>query len=165
MNWQDDPAVQDALELQRARNRILRSAVIWTPFFVVSLAGLVFFFFDRLLTGGDNGGTWFLVVVLGVLTFLFGFQSIQSLLDIFGHVHESTGLVTRRWSRTDSLVMRSHYFRLDNKQIFHVDTLQHREVKEGDRVRVRYYPHSSLVVKVEKLVPEEEENSSLSANS
>ena len=112
MNWQDDPEVRRKIQQGRVRGRIVRSLVIWGPLFLASLGALVFFTFDRAVLGGDHGGTWFLVVVLAIFTLLFGFQAIQSFLDVRSEPRVATDFVTRRWSRNDSLVMRSHYVRL-----------------------------------------------------
>jgi hypothetical protein len=102
--------------------------------------------------GGDNGGTWFLVVVLAVLTLLFGFQAIQSGLDYFGDPKVATGFVTRRWARSDSLVVKTHYIRLD-KQILRGDQLILDGIREGDYVEATFYPHSAVLLWVEKQDP------------
>lgn len=149
--WQDDPEIQRKLRERAVRNGIIRTAVIWTPLFLVSAVAFVYFLFD-VLTGGDNG-TWFLIVVLAIFTTLFGFQSIQALLDLRTEPRALEEVVTRRWSRSDSLVMRSHYIRLANKQILRGDALMLAEIKEGDRVSVRFYPHSAVLLSVEKLLP------------
>lgn len=152
MNWQDDPEIQRQLRERAVRNGILRTAVVWTPLFVVAAGALLFFLFD-VLTGGDRG-TWFLLVVLGLFTTLFGFQSIHALLDLRGEPRSAEDLVVRRWSRTDSFVMKSHYIRLAGKQILRGDVDILDGVREGDRVAVRYYPHSAVVVSCERLPDE-----------
>jgi len=158
MNWEQDSDLMALQMRNHARFRLRRSAIIWTPLFVVAGAALVFFTFDRLFFGGDRGGTWFLVVVLSIFTLLFGFQSIQALLDLFGEPKTMTGQVIRRWSRTDSLVVRSHYIRMDTKQIFQVDRTLHGDVAQGDWLKLEYYPHSAILIGVEKLPPPENPN-------
>ena len=155
MNLPEDPETEKAIRVLNARRRLIRNAVIWTPLAVVSLAAFLFFAGDQLFTGGEHGATWFLVVLLAVFLFLFGFQASQALLDLLGKVEEASAEVTRRWSRTDSFVMRSHYIRLDNSKILHVDALLNAEIHEGDHLKVAYYPHSAFAVWVEKLPPPE----------
>jgi hypothetical protein len=152
MSWQDDPEIQRQLRERAVRNGILRTALIWTPLFLLAAGALLFFLVD-LLTGGDRG-TWFLLVVLGLFTTLFGFQAIHALLDLRGEPKSIEDLVVRRWSRTDSFVMRSHYVRLASKQILRGDVDLLDGVREGDRVVVRYYPHSAIIVSCER-IPEE----------
>ncbi|MCZ2108448.1 MAG: DUF3827 domain-containing protein [Dehalococcoidia bacterium] len=148
MSWEHDPEIMARLIEHRVRNGLIRSAVIWTPLFLLTAGGCLFYMTDRVF-GLGYGGTWFLVVVLGVLGALFGFQAFQALLDLRTKPREETGTVSRRWSRSDSLVMRSHYIRVGS-HILRGDVVLLDGVKEGDEVRVRYFPHSAVLVAVEK---------------
>ncbi|MBI5948481.1 MAG: hypothetical protein HY875_10105 [Chloroflexi bacterium] len=155
MRWQDDPLLAQAEGERRAHMRLLRSAAIWSPPALVLLGALLYFTYDR-VTGPEHGATWFLVGVLVFLSFLVGFQAMQPILDLIEGTREVSGFVLRRWSRTDSLVLRSHYVRLETKNIFRVDPPLHLEVKAGDYLKVRFYPHSALVVQLEKVAPPED---------
>ncbi|MGE3074726.1 MAG: hypothetical protein AB7N24_01245 [Dehalococcoidia bacterium] len=152
MNWQDDPMLARERYHSGVRNRLLRSLVIWGPLFLAAAAGLIFFTIDRAFLGGDHGGTWFLVVVLAILTTLFGFQSIQSLLDLIGEPEKLTGTVTRRWARSDSFVIKTHYIRV-GKNILRGDQFVLDGIKEGDTVEATFYPKSAVLIWVEKQVP------------
>ena len=163
MNWEDDPLIQKAQQERRIRNGLIRSAVLWTPLFLV-IGGLFAFFLGDMLFGSQRG-TWFLVVVLGILTFLLGYQSIHNVLDLAHGDAELTGYVTRRWSRSDSVVFRSHYIRVNTNKIFRIDRLFHGDVKEGDYVRVRYYPRSAIVIECEKVPDPEAEQDQAVAGS
>jgi hypothetical protein len=156
MNWRDDPQIAAEIQQRGVRGRLIRSAVLWTPLFVATVGATVWFLIDTAFLGGDHGGTWVLVVVLAVLATLFGFQSIQSLLDLRSKPIEESGWVTRRWSRSDSLVMRSHYLRL-GKRILRGDVDLLANIKEDDWVDVTFYPHSAVIVWVEKAIPPEGE--------
>ena len=148
MNWQNDPEIQRKRRERQVRNGILRTALLWTPFFVVTVGALFFFVFDK-ATGGDRS-TWFLLVVLVILSVLFGSQSIQSILDLVGQPQRTKGEVTRRWARNDMLVMKTHYLRID-AQIMRGDIDLLVDVKVGDQVEVRFYRHSAIIVAVERL--------------
>lgn len=149
MSWEHDPEIAAKLVEHRVRNGMIRSAVIWTPLFLVTAGGCLFSIADQVFAL-DKGSTWFLVVVLAVLSVLFGFQAFQALLDLRAEPAEEAGIVSRRWSRSDSLVMRSHYIRIGD-HILRGDLFVLDGVKEGDEVRVRYFPHSAVLVAVEKL--------------
>ena len=151
MNWRDDPQIRAEIKARGVRSRIVRSAILWTPLFLISLGAALFYLFDTLF-GGDRGGTWVLVIVLGILATLFGFQSVQSLLDLRAAPLAATGLVTRRWARSDSLVLRSHYVRIDNR-ILRGDSDLLANIKEGDYVEASYYPHSAVIVWIERRPP------------
>ena len=81
MNWHDDPILAKERYHAGVRGKLLRSTLIWGPPFLLVFGALLFFGFDRAFMGGDHGGTWFLVIVLGILSLLFGFQAIGSLRD------------------------------------------------------------------------------------
>ena len=151
MNWKDDPQIRAEIKARGVRGRLVRSAILWTPLFLLSLGADLFYLVDT-IAGGDRGGTWVLVIVLAVLATLFGFQSIQSLLDLRGAPLESTGLVTRRWARSDSLVLRSHYVRIDDR-ILRGDADLLANIKEGDYVEASYYRHSAVIVWIERRPP------------
>ncbi len=148
MNWHDDPEVQRKLQQQQVRGRLLRSSLLWGPPFVICAVLLVFFTIDRIALH-EYGSTWFLVVVLTIFTTLFGFQAIQSFLDYIGDPVSEEGQVTRRWARSDSFVLKTHYIRL-GKQILRGDQLILDGIREGDWVEATYYPHSAVLVAVEK---------------
>lgn len=148
MNWADDPEIQRVRRERAVRMGILRTALIWTPFFLVTGGAFLFFLYDQVL--GEERGTWFLVIVLGGFATLFGFQSLQAVFDLFGQPRERRGVVTRRWARSDSFVFRTHYVRIGG-HILRGDRDLLMDVKAGDEVVVRYYPHSAVIVGLEKV--------------
>lgn len=160
MNWQDDPELQKQVARQQVRGRLLRSVIIWGPPFLLAAGALVFFAIDRFVLH-EYGATIFLLVVLGILTALFGFQAIQALLDYMGDPVSETGKVTRRWARSDSFVIKTHYIRI-GKRILRGDQVILDGINEGDWVEATYYPHSAVLIDVEKRTPPEEEPASSS---
>ncbi len=149
MTWQDDPEVQRQIRINAARGKVLRSTVLWMPLFLVTAGALLWFTYDRAFNDGDNGGTWFLVVILAIVTLLFGFQAIQSLVDYLGEPTIERGVVTRRWARNDSLVLRTHYVRI-GKRILRGDAYVLDNIKEGDYVEVTFYPNSAVLIWAER---------------
>ena len=143
--WLDDPEIQAQLRARSVRNGILRSAILWTPPFLGCLGLLLFFVYDQVTDGGR--GTIFLLVILAIGTLLFGSQSIQALRDVTGTTRSTTGVVTRRWSKMDSLVMKTHYVRIGTT-ILRGDQDLLGDVLAGDTIEVRYYPHSAVAFAV-----------------
>jgi hypothetical protein len=152
-----DPTLERIEQERRARNSVVRNTVMWMPLFIISFGCLLFFSFDVFFNSGDHGGTVFLLIVLSILSFLFGYQGIHALLDLIHGDTTMEGIVTRRWSRTDSLVIKSHYIRINNQQIFRIDNYYHGDAKAGDIVRIRYYPRSAIVIELEKLKLDDDE--------
>ena len=158
VNWKDDPELLGRERERSIRFGIVRSAILWSPFFLASFGALLFFLLDR-LTGGDRA-TIFLLVVLSILSLLFGFQAIQSILDLFGAPETKTGRVTRRWAKRDSMVMKTHYVRV-GRTILRADEDLVMGIKEGDEVEVRYYRHSGVLLACKRLKAAEVKPSSL----
>lgn len=155
MNWNNDADVQMALQESRVKRGLWINTFLWMPFFLAGLGLFIFFFLDVVLDL-DRGGTVFLLFVLGILTVLFGFQGLQSVFDLFGKPKELSGWITRSWARSDSFVIKTHYIRIE-KHIFRVDKLLHGDVDAGDYVKVRYYPHSAVIIQIDKVPPPEGE--------
>lgn len=148
MNWQDDPELQNARQREQIRGRLLRSSIFWGPPFLICAALLVFFTVDRFVLH-EYGGTIFLLVILTIFTGLLGFQASQAFLDYIGEPVVESGLVTRRWARSDSFVLKTHYIRI-GKHILRGDQLILDGIREGDYVEATFYPHSAVLVSVEK---------------
>ena len=136
------------LERERTLRRgIIRSALIWTPVFVAVIGLWVFFLWDR-LTGPEYGSTWFLMVVITVFGTLFGVQSISALRDLLSRPAEDDGLVTRQWTKRDSFVFKSYYIRL-GRRILRGDEELLGAIRAGDRVHVRFFKHSAILIDIQ----------------
>ena len=153
MNWKDDPEIQAEIQRRGARGSLVRTAVIWMPLFLACAAATLFYLADT-ARGGSHGGTWVLVIVLTVLSVLFGFQGIQAALDLRIAPNEESGFVERRWARRDSLVMQTQYMRL-GRHILRGEAGLLDHISEGDYVTVSFYPHSAIIVWVAKEKPPE----------
>ncbi len=148
----EDPVLASVEREARARSTVLRQAVIWTPLFLAGAGAFLFFLIDE-ARGGDRG-SWFTVGLLGVLTLLFGYMSVQALRDLAGQPVEHEGLITRRWARTDAFLFRSHYVRVEPGIILRIDP-RHHDVTEGEYVWVRYYRGTSVAISFERREPPE----------
>lgn len=153
--WLEDEEIQREISANRARRSLIIGAVTWTPLFAAAGGALLFFGFDVMANDGDRGGTWFMLVVLSILTFLFGTQSVQALRDLSEGKRELAGRISRRWARSDSLVMRSHYIRIEGK-ILRGDKMLLAPYLEGDTVVAAYYPHSGVLASIERVEPPRE---------
>lgn len=148
--WLEDEEIQREISANRARRSLIITAAVWTPLFIAAGGALLFFGFDVLANDGDRGGTWFMLVVLSILTFLFATQSVQALRDLAEGKRELVGRISRRWARSDSLVMRSHYIRIEGK-ILRGDRMLLAVYAEGDIVSALYYPHSGVLASIERV--------------
>lgn len=151
MNWRDDPDIILAEQERSAHGRVIRSAVLWLPLFLVTFGCWLFFGYDRVFLGGDYGSTWFLMVVLTIFASLFAFPAIQSVLDLRGGPREEEVNVIRSWSRRDAFVVKNHFLKIESGQILEGNAFAIAGVGDGDRARVRYYPHSAVLIWARKV--------------
>jgi len=125
------------------RGRLIRDAIIYTPIFVLCAAVLLLMVvgvIDRAIVG---------MVLLAIVTFLFGYQSVQTLRDLRERPRQFEGAVARRWTKRDGFVVKSHYVAV-NKAIFRIPIDAYMDVKTGDSVRIEAYPHTGLVLRCER---------------
>ena len=141
------------------RAGLIRTAIFYTPLFLLTLISLVAMFVG-ILDGGIV-----LLVIAGIATFLFGYQSIQSLRDLRANRTVTTqGPVNRIWSKMDLLVTRSYYISV-GRAIFRIPVEAYWDLREEAKrmradgtdedyrieVRVEHFPHTGNVVKVERV--------------
>ncbi len=51
--------------------------------------------------------------------------------------------------------MKSHYIRLTTGQILRGDVVTLAGIKEGDRVRLSYYPHTAVISRLDRVAADE----------
>jgi xanthosine utilization system XapX-like protein len=129
-----------------ARSAVIRDAVIFTPLFLAAVAGWIATLVHILVK--DRSEIPFLVI-LSLLAFLVGFQSIQALRDLFTEPKMTTGEIVRMWGRGGLQVLPGHYIYV-NKNVFKIPALLYDKLERGETVSVTYYPHTSTVVTVHK---------------
>jgi hypothetical protein len=149
MQKQHYPELQ--AEADRGRGGVIRDAIIYTPLMLAGLALLVWMLVERLF--GDGEPSWVLFVIVALVTALVGFMSQAALRDLLSGPQDVSGPITKKWRRTDSLFVRSHYFAVGGK-ILHVNTVDWHLHDEGDNVTVRFYPRTGAVSSVERNKPE-----------
>jgi hypothetical protein len=130
-------------ETPSARGPIIRDALIFTPFFLGFAAAWAAAFVS------EGRGALPLLVILGAVTLLAGYQSLQALRDLLAKPHVTEGEVSRKWKGTDMLVLRSYYIYV-NRRVFKIDQLEYQQLEEGDLISVTHYPHTNTVVSVRK---------------
>jgi len=147
-DWSTDPQLQEEILEQGLRGGLVRTAVIWTPITLVLAGCFAFFAYDE-ATGGDRG-SWFFVGILTIATAVTGTLALSAWRDLRAEPATIEGYVRRVWTKTDSFIVKTHYIKID-KQILRVDRMLHGEIAEGDYIRVDFYKHSTIVIRVTKL--------------
>ena len=125
------------------RGRIVRDALIYTPLFVLS-AGLLALMLANVVDRAIIG-----MILLAGMAFLFGYQSVQSLRDLSAAPRTVTGVITRRWTKRDAFVAKSHYITVE-RAIYRIPVESYLDLLERDTVTIVAYPHTGTVVSVER---------------
>jgi hypothetical protein len=138
------PGLEEAY--RAARSSLRRTVLVFTPLFLLSLAGMGIIMFSLVRDG--PGGLIITLVLLSLAAFLTGHQSIQSLRDLRSLPRLTSGLIDRKWTRADLFILRSYYIYV-SRSVFKVTPLIYNELEEGDTVSVNHYPHTNTVIAVE----------------
>ena len=132
-----------------ARATVLRSALLFTPFLAVALGAFAFMLREAVVEGA-GAGTIVGSVLVGSVTLLLAYQVVQSVRDFFSRTVETTGVVERRWSRSDFFIFRNTYIFVE-RDVFRLEPELALNVELGATVRVVHYPHTSTVEAIEVL--------------
>ena len=142
----DTPTLTQPGAIKRARQTVIRTALIWTPCFLACVGAAIFVLVGIL----TSGGSWVGFSLAGFFAIIFGFQGIHAIRDLAGGPVQSEGTVIRHWTRRDALFSKTHYIRLSGKEILHVDPTQHMQIKTGDYLHVEFYPGTMRALRIEK---------------
>jgi hypothetical protein len=130
------------------RRRIIRDAVVYTPFTLLVLAGWVITLISVVSAGGGSG--IFLLVLVTVLLLLVGYQSTQALRDVWSAPVTTEGPLRRKWRRHEFLLFPAFYLYVE-KSVFKVPQLVYDALEQGDVLAITHYPHTSSVIEVKRL--------------
>ena len=150
----DTPTLTQPGAVKRARQTVIRTAIIWTPCCLACVGAAIFVLVDI----STSGGSWVGFSLASFFAIIFGFQGIHAIRDLAGGPVLSEGTVTRHWTRRDAIVSKTHYIRLSGKEILHVDPTQHMQIKTGDYLHVEFYPGTMRALRIEKGDAPEVEN-------
>jgi hypothetical protein len=133
----------------KAWNSVLRSTILFTPFFVITLFALGFIV-TQVASEGASGGRIVGLVLVGSVALLLGYQVVQSIRDLMSGTVETTGEVVRSWTRNDMFLFRNSYVFVD-RNVYRVPPEQDMELSPGDQVRIVHTPHTGAVETIEKV--------------
>ena len=131
-----------ALERQ-ARLSVIRSLIFYGAILVLDLLAVVYI---AAIAGPPSGFGWVSLTVTILLGLLLAQQVYQHGRDVRTEPVEIEDDLLRKFQRAEFVfVMQNHYLQVGRK-IFNVEARDYILVEEGQRVRVRYFPHSLKVV-------------------
>ncbi len=127
------------------RRHLVRDAVIYTPLAILALVAWVASLAAVISAGG--GGGIFLLILITILVLLAGYQSIQSLRDLWSSPVTTEGPVRRKWRRHEFLLFPAYYFYVGS-HVFKVPQLAYEAFDQGDLISITHYPHTAAVIAV-----------------
>lgn len=127
--------------------QVLRSALLFTPFLVVTLVALGFIVVD-VASDGATAGRIVGMGLVGFVAVLLAYQVVQSLRDLIAQPVETLGLVERTWTRNDFFLFRNTYVFVE-RSVYRVPPEKGRLIEHGDSVRIVHYPHTGTVEDIE----------------
>ena len=98
-----------------AHQSVVRSAAIWTPIFITSTALSVAFALIAL----DSPGAWVSFAIAALVALLSGVSALGALRDIYAEPILTTGVIQRKWRKSDAFIFRGHYI-LCQKRVFRI---------------------------------------------
>ena len=136
-----------------AHQSVVRSAAIWTPIFITSTALSVAFALIAL----DSPGAWVSFAIAALVALLSGVSALGALRDIYAEPILTTGVIQRKWRKSDAFIFRGHYI-LCQKRVFRIPRKIYDELPEvGASVLLEHYPHTSALTAWAKASTEQTE--------
>lgn len=126
---------------QRARISVLRSLLFYGFVLFIDVAVLVY-----IATGPPRGFGWISLAVTVVLGLLLVHQVWQHAWDVRADAVQMEDKILRKFQRAELIFVWQNNYLQVGRTIFSVDPRDYLLVEEGQRIRVRYFPHSLKVV-------------------
>jgi len=129
-----------------ARASLRRSAALYTLLLLGTLAGV-----SWIVTHAAGGGAYLTLAFAGGLALLLAYFVLQHLRDMGAPPAAREGIVTRKWSRADLIIVMQSYYIAVDRTVFRVRPEDYILLEEGMRVRVAHFPHTLHVISMEEL--------------
>jgi hypothetical protein len=96
-------------------------------------------------------GTIIAVVLLGICTLALDVEAWHALRDLVSRPVTTRGQVRRIFSKPRFAFFGKVHYMFVDKQMFEVDVVAAMELREGDEVEVVHWPHTGVIVTVERV--------------
>lgn len=108
--------------------------------------------FSLIVASRASGAAYVTLTIVGIVGLLLGYTLVQHIRDLGGPLAETEGLIARKWSRADFvIVMQSHYVMVE-RVVFRLRPEEHIHLDEGMYVKVVHFPHTLNVVSVHEVL-------------
>lgn len=130
-----------------ARATVVRSLLIYTPVLALVVAVIGLLMVD-MASAGVGAGRVTGIVLVSFVGLLVAYQVVQAARDLLSPLVETTGVVERRWSRSDVFIFQNTYIFVE-RNVFRLSPEQSLEIQAGDLLRVLHSPYLCAVEHIE----------------
>jgi hypothetical protein len=130
-----------------ARAALRRSAIIYTLLLAADVIVLGY-----VVAGGASGGAYVTLTIVGLVGLLLAYHVYQHVRDLGSVLAESTGLVTRKWTRADLIIAMQSYYITVGRTVFRLRPEDHIRIDEGMYVKVVHFPNTLNVVSIHEVL-------------
>ena len=130
-----------------ARAALRRGTAIYSALFLLDAA-----VFSLVVASGTSGAAYVTLSIVGIVGLLLGYTAVQHIRDLGGQLAESEGLITRKWSRADFLIVMQSYYIMVGRVVYRLLPEDYIHLEEGMYVKIVHFPHTLNVVSVHEVL-------------
>ena len=130
-----------------ARAALRRGTVVYSALFLLDAAVIWL-----IASSGPGGPAIITLTIVGIVGLLLGYTALQHIRDLGGQLAESEGLVTRKWSRADFVIVMQSYYIMVERVVYKLQPEDYIHLEEGMYVKIVHFPHSLNVVSVHEVL-------------
>ncbi len=130
-----------------ARAALRRGTLIYSALFLLDAA-----VFSLVVASGTSGAAYVTLSIVGIVGLLLGYTCVQHIRDLGGQLAESEGLITRKWSRADFLIVMQSYYIMVERVVYKLEPEDYIHLEEGMYVKIVHFPQTLNVVTVHEVL-------------
>lgn len=130
-----------------ARAGLRRGTLIYSAFFLLDAA-----VFTLVVSARASGIAYVTLTIVGIVGLLLGYVVVQHIRDLGGPLAESEGLITRKWSRADFIIVMQSYYIMVGRAVYKLEPEDYIHLEEGMYVKIVHFPRTLNVVSVHEVL-------------
>ena len=129
-----------------ARSSLRRSLLFYLAFLALDLLAVYY------IVASDPGGAGYITLtIVGIVGLLLAMQVWMHVRDLGSPLAESEGVVHRKWTRADLIIVWNSYYINVERRVFRLQPEDHVLLNEGMCVKVVHFPRTLHVVSIHEV--------------
>ncbi len=129
-----------------ARAALRRSLIAYSAFLALDVVALSY-----IIVSGPGGAGYVSLAIVGVIGLLLTLQVWMHIRDIAAPPAETLGVIQKRWSRADLIIVWHSYYIAVERRVFRLRPEDHVLLEVGMRVNVVHFPRTLHVVSISEV--------------